>query len=92
MFKPLHDYVLVLQNDKETTSSGGIVLAQQHQGLESGTVIATGEGYINQDGGIRALTVKVGDTVYLSGNPMEIMYEGDTYLLFRERDLIGIEQ
>jgi hypothetical protein len=30
--------------------------------------------------------------VYLNGNPVELLYEGTTYLLFRERDLIGIEQ
>jgi chaperonin GroES len=91
MFKPLHDYVLVKQNEREEQSAGGIVLAHTHQGLESGTVVATGNGYVNQDGSSRPLTVQVGDTVYLSGNPHELIYEGATYLLFRERDLIGIE-
>lgn len=92
MFKPLHDYVLVKQNAREEQSAGGIVLAHTHQGLESGQVIAVGTGYINADGTARSLTVKTGDIVYLSGNPTELMYEGATYLLFRERDLIGIEQ
>jgi chaperonin GroES len=92
MFKPLHDYVLVKQNAREEQSAGGIVLAHTHQGLESGSVIAVGTGYINQDGSTRPLTVKAGDTVYLNGNPVELLYEGTTYLLFRERDLIGIEQ
>lgn len=92
MFKPLHDYVLVKQNVREEQSSGGIVIAQSHNLLASGTVVAVGSGYVNQDGSLRPLTVKEGDTVYLNGSPTEILYDGVTYLLFRERELIGIEQ
>lgn len=91
MFKPLHNNVLVRQNKSETTSAGGIVLAQTHRGLESGTVVAVGPGYTNEDGSYRPLSVAVGDTVYLNGNPLEFMYDGQTYLLFSERDLIGVE-
>jgi chaperonin GroES len=91
MFKPLHDYVLVKQNAREEQSAGGIVLAHTHQGLESGVVVAVGSGYINQDGSTRPLTVKEGDTVFLNGSPLDLLYEGEAYLLFRERELIGIE-
>lgn len=91
MFKPLHDYVLVKQNEQTEKTSGGIILAQTVQGLESGVVVAVGTGYINQDGSVRPLTVQEGHTVFLSGNPHEIEYGGEKFLLFRERDLIGVE-
>ena len=91
MFKPLHDYVLVKQNEQVEKTSGSIILAQTVQGLESGMVWAVGTGYINQDGSVRPLTVKEGDTVFLNGNSLEIEYNGQKFLLFRERDLIGVE-
>lgn len=91
MFKPLHDYVLVVQNTRAERTVGSIVLADTHKGLESGIVLAVGPGYVNADGTARPLTVKVGDTVYLNGNPLEFVYEGGNRLLFREHDLIGVE-
>ena len=92
MFKPLHDYVLVMKNESSEKSVGGIVLAQTAQGLESGTVMAVGTGHVNADGSIRPMTVKIGDTVYLSDQYAEIRYDGDVYLLFQESGLIGVEQ
>lgn len=91
MFQPLHDYVLVLKNEASEKRVGGIVLAQTSTGLESGVVMAVGTGHVNADGSIRPLTVKLGDTVFLNGSPLDLLYEGETYLLFRERELIGIE-
>ncbi len=62
--RPLHDRVLVRREEEETKSAGGIVLPGSAAEKPSrGEVIAVGNGKITENGDVRPLDVKAGDTV-----------------------------
>ena len=62
--RPLHDRVIVKRLEEETKSAGGIVLTgSAAEKSTRGEVIAVGNGRVLDNGEIRALEVKAGDTV-----------------------------
>ena len=90
--RPLHDRVVVRRQDEETTSAGGIVLTgSAAEKSTRGEVIAVGNGRVLDNGEVRALEVKAGDTV-LFGSYVEKTekIEGQEYLIMREDNILGI--
>ncbi len=90
--KPLHDRVLVRRIDSEEITKGGIIIPDsvKEKPLE-GKVVAIGSGKILNNGNIRTLTVKVGDRVlFAKYAETEITLNGQTLLLLKEEDLLGI--
>jgi chaperonin GroES len=90
--RPLHDRVLIKRVESETTTKGGIIIPDnaKEKPLE-GVVEAVGTGRILEDGSVRALQVKAGDRVLFSKySETEVKLGGDTFLLLREDDLLGI--
>lgn len=62
--RPLHDRVIVKRQEQESKSAGGIVLTgSAAEKSTRGEVIAVGNGRILENGDVKALDVKVGDTV-----------------------------
>ena len=62
--RPLHDRVIVKRLEEETKSAGGIVLTgSAAEKSTRGEVIAVGNGRVLDNGEVRALEVKAGDTV-----------------------------
>ncbi|MCB1728668.1 MAG: co-chaperone GroES, partial [Gammaproteobacteria bacterium] len=62
--RPLHDRVVVRRKEEETTTAGGIVLpGSATEKPVQGEVIAAGKGKILENGQVRPMDVKVGDTV-----------------------------
>src|SRR5271165_2355621 len=62
--RPLRDKVVVKPSDEEEKSAGGIFLPDSAKKKpQEGKVIAVGTGRVLDDGTIKALSVKVGDTV-----------------------------
>ena len=91
--RPLADRVLVKKVKAEEKTAGGIVLPEsaQENKLNRGTVLAIGSGYRQKDGSITPLSVKVGDQVVLNEfGGTEVKLEGDTYMLYREDDILGV--
>ncbi len=90
--KPLHDKILIQRVESETTSSGGIIIPDSAQEkTQIGIVKAVGQGKFNNDGTLRSLNVKVGDSVLFgkfSGTEVEL--EGQEYLIIREEEILGI--
>ena len=90
--RPLHDRVIVKRVEEETTSPGGIVLpGSATEKPQRGEIIAVGNGRILDNGEVRALDVKAGDSVLFgkySGN--EVKVDGVEYLVMKEEDIIGI--
>jgi len=90
--RPLHDRVIVKRVEEETTSPGGIVLpGSATEKPQRGEVVAVGNGRILDNGEIRALDVKAGDSVLFgkySGS--EVKVDGVEYLVMKEEDIIGI--
>jgi chaperonin GroES len=91
--RPLHDRIIVKRNEQETKSAGGIVLTgSAAEKSTRGEVIAVGNGRILENGDVRALDVKVGDTVIFSegyGVKTEKL-DGEEVLIMSEADVLAI--
>ncbi len=62
--RPLHDRVVVRRQEEEQTSAGGIVLTgSAKEKPNQGAVVAVGSGRVLDNGDVRPLDVKVGDSV-----------------------------
>jgi chaperonin GroES len=90
--RPLHDRVVVRRKEEESTSAGGIVIPDSATEKPStGEVLATGNGKVTDSGEVRALDVKVGDTVYFGKySGTEIKVDGEELLIMREDDIIAV--
>ena len=90
--RPLHDRVIVKRVDEETKSPGGIVIPDTAAEKPSrGEVLAVGEGKILDNGDVRPLTLKKGDTVLFGKySGTEVKIEGEEVLVMREDDVMAI--
>jgi len=90
--RPLHDRVVVRRKEEETTTPGGIVLpGSAAEKPVQGEVIAAGKGKILDSGDVRALDVKVGDTVLFGKySGTEVKLNGEDVLVMREEDIMGV--
>jgi chaperonin GroES len=91
--RPLHDRIILKRTEKETKSAGGIVLTgSAAEKSTRGEVLAVGNGRILENGEVRPLDVKVGDTVIFSegyGLKTEKI-EGQEVLILSESDILAI--
>ncbi len=90
--KPLEDRILIKPLERETKTTSGIFLPESaSEKPMQGKVVATGPGKL-LDGGERAKpAVKKGDLVVFgkySGTEIEI--KGQTHLIVRESELLGL--
>ena len=90
--RPLHDRVVVRRKEEETTSPGGIVLpGSAAEKPVQGEILAVGKGKILENGDVRPLDVKVGDTVLFGKySGTEIKMGGEEVLVMREEDIMGV--
>jgi len=90
--RPLHDRVVVRRMEEETTSAGGIVIPDSATEKPiRGEITAVGNGKITDRGDLRALDVKVGDTVLFGKySGTEIKMEGEELLVMREDDIMAV--
>lgn len=91
--RPLHDRVILKRTEQETKSAGGIVLTgSAAEKSTRGEVLAVGKGRILENGEVRPLDVKVGDTVIFSegyGLKTEKI-EGQEVIILSENDILAI--
>jgi len=91
--RPLHDRIILKRTEQETKSAGGIVLTgSAAEKSTRGEVIAVGNGRILENGDVRPLAVKVGDTVIFSegyGLKTEKI-DGQEVLILSESDILAI--
>jgi chaperonin GroES len=91
--RPLYDNVVIKRKEEEAVSAGGIVLPGSAQEKPNqGEVVAVGEGKLLENGDIRPLQIKVGDTVVFgqySGNNT-IKVAGDELMIMRESDIFAV--
>jgi chaperonin GroES len=91
-FRPLHDRVLVKPLEQETKTAGGIIIPDTAKETPmQGEIIAAGAGARGEDGKVTPLDVKAGDKVlYGKWSGTEVKIEGQTLLIMRESDLLGV--
>ena len=90
--RPLYDRVIVKRLEGEEKTKGGIIIPEtaKEKPLE-GEVVAVGQGRVLDSGEIRPLHVKVGDRVlFAKYAETELKLDGESYLLLREDDLLGV--
>lgn len=91
--RPLHDRVIVKRIEAESTSAGGIVLTGEAAKKSTrGEVIAVGLGRILENGDVKALDVKIGDTVIFNEGygVKEEKFDGADVLIMSETDILAV--
>jgi len=91
-FRPLHDRVVVEPLDAEEKTAGGIIIPDTAQEKpQQGRVVAVGPGARGDDGKVVPLDVKEGDRVlYGKWSGTEVKIDGQTLLIMRETDIMGV--
>jgi len=90
--KPLGDRVLVQPIEEQETKKGGIIIPDSaKEKPQEGNVVALGTGKVDDNGKKVEFTVKKGDKVLISKyGGAEIKVDGESYLIMREDDILGI--
>ena len=90
--RPLQDRVIVKRIEEEEKTKGGIIIPDTaKEKPQEGNVVALGTGKVNEDGKKVEFTVKKGDKVLISKyGGTEIKVDGESYLIMREDDILGI--
>ena len=91
-FRPLHDRVLVRRVGEEEKTAGGIIIPDTAQEKPSeGKIVAVGSGVRADDGSIRKLDVKAGDSVLFGKfGGTDVKVDGEDLIILRESDILGI--
>lgn len=90
--RPLHDRVVIRRMEEERTTAGGIVIPDNAtEKPVRGEVLAVGAGKTLDNGDVRALDVKVGDTVLFGKySGTEVKLHGEELVVMREEDIMGV--
>ena len=90
--KPLGDRVIIKQDEAETTTASGLVLASTAQEKpQRGKVIAVGEGKLDNNGVLVKPQVEPGDTVvYSKYGGTEIKYGDEELIILRADDIYAV--
>ena len=90
--KPLADRVLLkLESVSEKKSSGGIILNQTTQNIQTAEVVEVSDGFIGGNGELIKLSVKVGDKVLINnGSGQKVRLDGQDYFLVRESEILMV--
>jgi chaperonin GroES len=92
-YRPLGDRVVILRDNIEKQSAGGIHLPERSaEKSTKGEVLAVGPGHLNDDGTYTKLEVNVGDCVLFTrwaGSNVEIPGD-DRLMIVREQELLAV--
>jgi len=90
--KPLGDRVIVKQDEAEVATKSGILLASTAQEKpQRGSVIAVGEGKLDNNGNLVKPAVKEGDTViYSKYGGTEVTVDEEEYIILRADDIYAV--
>ncbi|WP_163998513.1 co-chaperone GroES [Pyxidicoccus caerfyrddinensis] len=90
--RPLQDRLIVKRVPEESKTKGGLFIPDtaKEKPLE-GKVIAVGNGKVLEDGKVRPMDIKAGDTILFSKYAgTEIKLDGEEHLILREEDVLGV--
>jgi chaperonin GroES len=89
--RPLHDRILVKRLDEGEQQSGSIIIPDSaKEKPQRGTVIAAGNGKVNDSGDRLKLDVKAGDTILFGKySGQEIKLDGVDYLIMKEDEVLA---
>jgi len=89
---PMSDRLVVKKIEDDNRTKSGLKLSDDTKERPTkGTVLAVGEGRMNDDGKILPMTVQVGDTVMYpkyAGHPSKV--DNEEYLIIEEKEILAI--
>ncbi len=90
--RPLHDRVVIRRLEEERKTPGGIVIPDNAtEKPVRGKIVAVGIGKILDNGDVRSLDVKKGDTVLFGKYAgTEVKVDNEDLVVMREDDIMGI--
>jgi chaperonin GroES len=90
--RPLHDRLIVRRLEEGEQHVGGIIIPDTaKEKPQRGTVIAAGNGKVNDDGTRVPLDVKVGDVILFGKyTSPEVKLNGEAYLIMREDEVLAV--
>lgn len=90
--RPLHDRIVIKRTAEEERTAGGLFIPESAKERPTqATVVAAGKGRIQDDGTLRPLAVKAGDTVLFGKYAgTEIKIDGEELLIIREEDVLAV--
>ena len=90
--RPLHDRILVQRIDEGQQRVGGIIIPDTaKEKPQQGTVIAGGNGKVNDDGKRVPLDVNAGDRILFGKYAgQEIKLDGEEYFILKEDDVLAV--
>jgi chaperonin GroES len=89
---PLFDRVLIKRVEDEKTTPGGIIIPDNaKEKTQLGAVISVGKGKVLNDGTIRPVQLKKGDTVLFGKfSGTDVKFDGAEYLILKEDEVLGV--
>ena len=90
--RPLQDRVVIRRTEEERTSPGGIVIPDSATEKPiKGEVVAVGNGKALDSGSLRAVDLRVGETVLFGKySGTEVKVDGEELLVMREEDVMAV--
>lgn len=90
--RPLHDRIIVQRLSEDEKTAGGLYIPETaKEKPQKGKVIAVGKGKILEDGTVRSLDLKTGDTVLFGKySGTEVKVDNEDRLIMREDDVLAV--
>lgn len=90
--RPLYDKVLIERSKADDKSKGGIILPDSSKEKpKEGTVVALGDGRVDDSGNRVAFTIKKGDRVlFKSYAGTDVKIDGKEFILMSEEDILAV--
>ncbi|MFL5348671.1 MAG: co-chaperone GroES [Hyalangium sp.] len=90
--RPLQDRLIVKRVAEENKTKGGLFIPDTaKEKPQEGKVVSVGNGKVQEDGKVRPMDIKAGDTILFSKYAgTEIKLEGEDHLILREEDVLGV--
>ena len=90
--RPLNDRVLVIREEEEQKTAGGIIIPDTaKEKPQRGKVVSAGPGKVGEDGTRTPLEVKSGDRILFSKYAgTEIKIDGVEHVFMKEDDILSI--
>ena len=91
-FVPIKDRILVKKIEDDLRTKSGLQLSEDTKERPTkGTVLAVGEGAVNDDGKLLPMVIKVGMIIVYpkyAGHPIKL--DKEEYLILEEKEVLGI--
>lgn len=90
--RPLHDRIIVERIEEDSKTASGIIIPDSaKEKPQRGKVIAVGKGKIQEDGKVRPIDIKTGDTILFGKYAgTEVKIDNNERLIMREDDVLAV--